>query len=297
MSNDLRGKVYIVTGANTGIGRVTAEELARRGGHLFLAGRSEARTAPVIEEIRRDTGNENVEFLPLDLADPASVRAAAEAFLARGLPLHGLVNNAGLAGQRGLTKDGFELGFGTNHLGPFLFTLLLVDRLKKSAPSRIVNVASRAHYKAREIDWEALRRPTASTGGLGEYSVSKLANVLFTKELARRLDGTGVTTYALHPGVVATDIWRELPWGLRHLAKLFMISPEEGARTTLHCATSPEASAESGLYYDRCKAIHPSRTAQDPALAAELWRRSVEWTGAPGAQGPSASARAVPPGP
>ena len=297
MSNDLRGKVFIVTGANTGIGRVTAEELARRGGHLFLAGRSEARTAPVIEGIRRATGNEKVEFLPLDLADPASVRAAAAAFLVRGLPLHGLVNNAGLAGQRGLTKDGFELGFGTNHLGPFLFTLLLLDRLKQSAPSRIVNVASRAHYKARAIDWDALRRPTASTGGLGEYSVSKLANVLFTKELARRLDGTGVTAYALHPGVVATDIWRELPWGLRHLAKLFMISPEEGARTTLHCATSPEAAAESGLYYDQSKVLHPSRTAQDPALAAELWRRSMEWTGAPGVPGTSASARAVPPGP
>jgi retinol dehydrogenase-12 len=297
MSKDLRGKVYIVTGANTGIGRVTAEELARRGGHLFLASRSEARTAPVIEEIRRATGNEKVEFLPLDLADPASVRAAAEAFLSRQLPLHGLVNNAGLAGQRGLTKDGFELGFGTNHLGPFLFTLLLLDRLKQSAPSRIVNVASRAHFKARAIDWEALRRTTASTGGLGEYSVSKLANVLFTKELARRLDGTGVTAYALHPGVVATDIWRELPWGLRHLAKLFMISPEEGAKTTLHCATSPEAAAESGLYYDQSKVLHPSRTAQDPALAAELWRRSMEWTGAPGVTGTSASARAGSPGP
>ena len=281
MSRDLLGKVYIVTGANTGIGRVTAEELARRGGHLFLAGRSEARTAPVVEEIRRATGNEKVEFLPRDLADPASVRAAADAFLSRGLPLHGLVNNAGLAGQRGLTKDGFEIGFGTNHLGPFLFTLLLLDRLRASAPSRIVNVASRAHYRARGIDWEALRRPTASTGGLGEYSVSKLANVLFTKELARRLGGTGVTTYALHPGVVATDIWRELPWGLRHLAKLFMISPEQGARTTLHCATSPEASNESGLYYDDSKVRHPSRIAQDPALAAELWRRSMEWTSGP----------------
>jgi retinol dehydrogenase-12 len=297
MSSDLRGKVYVVTGANTGIGKATAEELARRGGHLFLAGRSEGRTAPAIDEIRRATGNEKVEFLLLDLADPASVRAAAKAFLSRGLPLHGLVNNAGLAGQRGLTKDGFELGFGTNHLGPFLLTLLLLDRLKQSAPSRIVNVASRAHHGATAIDWEALRRPTASTGGLGEYSVSKLANVLFTKELARRLDGTGVTAYALHPGVVATDIWRELPWGLRHLAKLFMISPEEGARTTLHCATSPEAGAESGLYYDRCKVLHPSRTAQDPALAAELWRRSVEWTGSPDGSGPTVSARPGPPVP
>ena len=281
MSSDLGGKVFVVTGANTGIGQVTARELAASGGHVFLANRSEERTAPVIDEIRRATRNEKVEFLPVDLADLTSVRAAAAAFLARGLPLHGLVNNAGLAGRRGLTKDGFELTFGTNHLGPFLLTLLLLDRMKQSAPARIVNVASRAHHRARAVDWDALRRPGSSRGGLGEYSVSKLANVLFTKELARRLEGTGVTVYSLHPGVVATDIWRELPWGLRHLAKLFMISPEQGARTTLHCVASPGAAGETGLYYDERKPRRPSRTADDAPLAAELWRRSVEWTGAP----------------
>ena len=283
MSTDLKGKVFIVTGASTGIGRVVAQELAARGAHVILACRSEVRTAPVVEEIRRATGNEKVEFLPLDLADLASVRAAAAAFLSRRLPLHVLVNNAGMGGQRGLTRDGFELTFGTNHLGPFLFTLLLLDRLREGAPSRIVNVSSSAHHRAKGIDWESLRLPASSRGGIDEYSVSKLANVLFTSELARRLEGSGVTAYALHPGVVATDLWREMPWGLRHAAKLFMISPEQGARTTLHCATSPEAAAESGLYYDAGKARHPSRIAQDPALAAELWRRSMEWTGAPAA--------------
>jgi retinol dehydrogenase-12 len=268
MEIDQAGKVFVVTGASTGIGRVTAEELARRGGHVFLAGRSEARTAPVVDSIRRSTGNARVEFLPVDLSDLGSVRGAAASFLSRGLPLHVLVNNAGLAGVRGLTPDGFEITWGTNHLGPFLLTLLLLDRLKESAPSRIVNVASRAHYRARGIDWDAQRRPAASTGGIHEYSVSKLANVLFTKELARRLAGTGVTVYSLHPGVVATDIWRELPWGLRHLAKLFMISPEQGARTTLHCVASPGAAGETGLYYDDRKPRRPSRTADDPALAA-----------------------------
>jgi retinol dehydrogenase-12 len=281
MGNDLYGKVFLVTGASTGIGRVTAEELARRGGHVILAGRSEARTVPVVEAIRRSTGNAKVEFLPMDLSDLGSVRGAAAAFLSRGLPLHVLVNNAGLAGVRGLTPDGFEVTWGTNHLGPFLLTLLLLDRMKESAPSRIVNVASRAHYRTRAVDWDAQRRPATSTGGIDEYSLSKLANVLFTKELARRLSGSGVTAYALHPGVVATDIWRELPWGLRHLAKLFMISPEEGARTTVHCATAPLATLESGAYYDSCKPVRPSRAADDPALAAELWRRSLEWTGAP----------------
>ncbi len=281
MSNELVGKVYLVTGASAGIGRVTAEELARRGGRVFLAGRSRERTEPVVEGIRRASGPDSAAFLPLDLSDLSSVRESARAFLGLGLPLHALVNNAGLAGLRGLTTDGFEITFGTNHLGPFLFTLLLLDRLKESAPSRIVNVASRAHHRAKSIDWEAQRRRATSTGGIEEYSVSKLANVLFTKELARRLAGSGVTACALHPGVVATEIWRELPWGLRHLAKLFMISPEDGARTTLHCATAPEASLASGGYYDSCKLVRPSRAADDPALAAELWRRSLDWTGAP----------------
>ncbi len=274
MSNELAGKVYLVTGANTGIGQVAAEELARRGGRVFLAGRSRERTEPVIERIRRSSGPDSAAFLPLDLSSLASVREGARAFLALGLPLHALVNNAGLAGVRRLTPDGFEMTFGTNHLGPFLLTLLLLDRLRESAPSRIVNVASRAHHRAKGIDWEAQRRPATSTGGLDEYSVSKLANVLFTKELARRLAGSGVTAYALHPGVVATDIWRELPWGVRHLAKLFMISPQEGARTTLHCATAPEALLESGAYYDSCKAGSPEPGRRRPgagsrALAAK----------------------------
>jgi NAD(P)-dependent dehydrogenase (short-subunit alcohol dehydrogenase family) len=281
MSNDLRGKVVLVTGASTGIGRVTAEELARRGGRVFLAGRSRERTEPVVEEIRRSSGPDAAAFLPLDLSDLSSVRESARSFLSLGLPLHVLVNNAGMGGVRRLTPDGFEMAFGTNHLGPFLLTLLLLDRLKESAPSRIVNVASSAHHRAKGIDWEAQRRPAASTGGFDEYSVSKLANVLFTKELARRLAGSGVTAYALHPGVVATDLWRELPWGIRHLVKLFMISPEEGARTTLHCATAPESTLVSGAYYDSSRPVRPSRAADDPALAAELWRRSLEWTGAP----------------
>jgi dehydrogenase/reductase SDR family protein 13 len=281
MPTDLQGQVFLVTGANVGIGRVTAEELARRGGRVILGGRSEARTAPVVEAIRKGTGNPDVEFLEIDLSDLESVRRAAASFLSRDVPLHALVNNAGLAGLRALTPQGFELTFGTNHLGPFLFTLLLLDRLKAAGGARVVNVASRAHFRAKAITWDALRRPASSTGGIDEYGVSKLANVLFTKELARRLAGSDVTTFSLHPGVVATEIWRELPWGLRHLAKLFMISPEEGARTTLHCATAPLASLESGAYYDSCKPVRPSRAACDPDLAAELWRRSVEWTGAP----------------
>jgi NAD(P)-dependent dehydrogenase (short-subunit alcohol dehydrogenase family) len=277
---ELSGKVYIVTGANTGIGKVTATELARRGGRVFLACRTESKTTPVIEEIKREVPGAEVEFLALDLADLASVRAAAQAFLDKKLPLHGLINNAGLAGSRGLTKDGFELTFGTNHLGHFLLTTLLLDKLKSSAPARIVNVASEAHYGAKKIDWDAQRKKTRSISGLDEYGVSKLANVLFTKELARRLEGTGVTTYALHPGVVATDVWRRIPPPFRWVAKMFMISANEGAKTTLYCATSPEVAKESGKYYEKSREKTPNRVSEDPELAAELWRRSEEWTSA-----------------
>jgi len=271
----LAGKVALVTGANTGIGRVTARELAAHGAHVFIACRSIERGQPVAEEIRAAGGN--VDILPLDLGDLASVRRCAEAFMSRRLPLHMLINNAGLAGARGLTTSGFELAFGTNHVGHFLLTQLLLETLRRSAPARIVTVASKAHYRASGIDWEAVRQPTRGRAALPEYQVSKLANVLFSAELARRLAASGVTTYALHPGVVASDVWRAVPWPLRALIKLAMISTEEGAQTTLHCATSPAAAGESGLYYDRSKVKAPSEVAQNPALAAELWRRSEAW--------------------
>ncbi len=273
----LAGRVALVTGANTGIGLVTARELAARGAHVFIACRSLKRAQRAIDEICEAAENPQVTFLELDLADLDSVRACAAAFLAYDLPLHLLINNAGLAGAKGLTKSGFELAFGTNHLGPFLFTQLLLDRIKQSAPARIVTVASRAHIRVSGIDFDAVTKPTIGKAGLPEYGVSKLANVLFSAELARRLVGTGVTTYSLHPGVVASDVWRELPQPFRALAKLFMISVEEGAATTLYCATSHEVSVQSGLYYDKCSVKEPSKVGQDMALAAELWKRSEAW--------------------
>lgn len=277
----LAGRVALITGANTGIGRVTALELARRGAQVFLACRSAERTRPVLEEIRAAFPGANAEFLPLDLADLASVQACTQAFLARGLPLHLLINNAGLAGTRGLTPSGFEYAFGVNHIGHFLLTRGLLDRVKQTATdcghARIVTVASRAHTRVDGIDWEALRQPTATATGWKEYCVSKLANVLFSAELGRRLADTGVSTYALHPGVIASDIWRRVPQPLRALGMLFMISNEEGAQTTLHCASSPALAGETGGYYARCQPALPTTAGRDPALAAELWRRSEAW--------------------
>ena len=275
----LEGRVALITGANTGIGEVTARELAARGAHVFVACRSRERTEPAVAKMRTAVPHAKIEILAVDLGDFASVRACAAEFLGRGLPLHLLINNAGVAPSRGnFSKSGFELGFGVNHMGHFLLTALLLDRIRESAPARIVTVASQAHRDAPGFDWEALRKPTSSPTGFPEYRVSKLANVLFSAELARRLDGSGVTTYAVHPGVVASDIWRPVPAPLRGLIKLFMITPERGARTTLHCATSAEAGRETGLYYDKSRVKAPSALGQDAALALELWRHSEEWS-------------------
>jgi NAD(P)-dependent dehydrogenase (short-subunit alcohol dehydrogenase family) len=274
---DLDGRTFLITGANTGIGKETARALAGRGARVYLACRSQESGRRTIEEISAQTGNRELELLSLDLGDLSSVRRCAQAFLATGEPLHVLINNAGVAGARGMTESGFERMFGTNHVGPFLLTNLLLDRLRSNAPARIVNVASEAHYHAPGIDWEAVRRPTKSFTTMREYSVSKLANVLHAQELARRLDGSGVTTYALHPGVIASDIWRGVPWPLRSLMKRRMDTPEHGARTSLYCATSPEVAGESGRYYDDCRAKEPGAAAT-PELAGELWRRSSGWT-------------------
>jgi NAD(P)-dependent dehydrogenase (short-subunit alcohol dehydrogenase family) len=273
---DLDGRTVLVTGANSGIGKAVSMQLAARGARIFLAGRSEQATRAAIKEISAETGNTALHFLELDLGSLSSVRACGEAFLSNGQPLNVLVNNAGVAGARGVTDSGFELAFGTNHVGPFLLTRLLLDRLRESAPARIVNVASDAHYSAKGIDFDAVRRRTRSRSGLPEYSVSKLANVLHAQELARRLDGQGVTTYSLHPGVIATNIWRGIPWPIRQLMKLPMSSPADGAKTPVWCATAPELASETGQYYERTARKDPSAVAT-PALAAELWERSEAW--------------------
>src|SRR5580700_486984 len=271
------GRTFLVTGGNTGIGRATAAGLAGRGGRVWIAARSRAKGEAAVAAIKAETGSDSVWFLPLDLADLDSVQSGAAAFLALGEPLHVLVNNAGVAGRRGLTKQGFELTFGVNHLGHFALTNALLGCLTGSAPARVVTVSSDAHYSAPGIDYEALRRPARGITGMREYAVSKLGNVVFTQELARRVAGTGVTTYALHPGVVASDIWRRVPWPVRPLMTRRMLSVDEGAATSLYCATSPEVALASGLFYDRCAQREPSRVAT-AELGRELWDRSQAWT-------------------
>ena len=275
--SELGGRTFLVTGGNTGIGRATVSALAQQGARVYIASRSRAKGEAAVAQIRAATGNDAVFFLPLDLADLDSVRAAAAAFLARDEPLHVLVNNAGVAGRRGLTRQGFELMFGVNHLGHFAFTSALLGRLTASGPARVVTVSSDAHYSAPGIDFDALRRPARGITGLPAYAVSKLCNVLFSAELSRRLAGTGVTTYALHPGVVASDIWRRVPWPVRPLVTRRMLSVDQGAATSLYCATAPELAAASGQFYDKC-APRPASAVATAELGAELWDRSVAWT-------------------
>lgn len=268
--------LVVVTGSNTGIGRVTALELAKRGHELVLACRSEAKTTPVLDEIRQAGGK--AEFLALDLADLDQVAAAAKQLLGKNLPIQVLVNNAGVAGHQGETAQGYELTFGVNHLGTYLFTRLLLPRLLESERPRVVTVASKAHYQSKGIDWDIVRGKTRALTGLPEYEHSKLCNVLFAKQLAKR--EPKLASVSLHPGVVASDIWRRIPWPFRALYKLTMISNEEGAKTSVHCATAEDVWQHPGGYYDLSAPKTPSRYAEDPALAELLWTRSEEWTSA-----------------
>jgi NAD(P)-dependent dehydrogenase (short-subunit alcohol dehydrogenase family) len=271
--SDLTGRTFLVTGATSGIGRATALGLARRGARLLLACRSAERAGEVGREIRSITGVTS-DHVPLDLADLASVRACAEAVAGRAEPLHVLVNNAGVAGRRGATAQGFELTFGVNHLGHFLLTTQILDRMGDLAPQRIVTVSSQAHFGVKKLDLDALQRPTRTRTGLVEYQVSKLCNVLFTQELARRRPG--VEAFAVHPGLIASNIWQPLPRPLRALAKRFMASTEDGADAPLHCATAPQVGA-SGSYVEGRSVCDPSPIAT-PELAGRLWSRSEAWT-------------------
>jgi retinol dehydrogenase 12 len=269
--------VALITGANTGIGLVTACELARSGHQVFIACRTAANGNEAVRKIKERSGSSNVDSLVLDLGDFDSIRHCAAEFLAKQLPLNLLINNAGLAGQKGFTKSGFELAFGVNHVGHFLLTQLLIERIRDSGTARIVTVASHAHVSAKRIDWDACQKPTATLLGLREYAESKLANVLFSAELARRLSGANVSTYSLHPGVVASDIWRKIPWPISAIVKRNMLSTEDGAKTSIYCALSPTVANETGLYYNKCKVKTPSELGHDKSLAAELWRRSEAW--------------------
>jgi len=294
----LEGKTAIVTGANTGIGKETALDLARRGARVFLACRSEERAAPVVDEIRAATGNEQVFFKKLDLARITSIRAFAEDFTDEEERLDILVNNAGVVSPKDeKTDDGFEIHMGVNHLGPFLLTNLLLDHLKQSGPgSRVITVSALAALHIGEIDIDDLMNTKGYShpwyppwATYRRYANSKLANLLFSQELSRRLEGSGVTTYSLHPGVIQTELTRGVESRLeRFFTSLLsyppfsylLKTPWEGAQTTICCAVDEAVAEQSGLYYADCQVQDIDHLQlQNKDLSRILWEKSEQLVG------------------
>lgn len=280
----LQSVVCLVTGATSGIGKVIATALAAQGAQLLVAGRNKTKTQQVVREMRAETCNENIQFLLADFSDLQQVRHLADVFTERYERLDVLVNNAGaFFNRRRMTPYGVEMTFLVNHLAPFLLTNRLLDILRASAPARIINVSSDAHqYDTMNFDDLSFQR---SYAGMKAYARSKLANVLFTYELSRRLAGTGVRVNAVHPGHVATDIWRSnfpvvgplLKW----VMGLFALTPEEGADNSIYLASSPEVEGVTGKYFVKREAAPSSPVSYDEQVARRLWEISQQLVAVP----------------
>jgi NAD(P)-dependent dehydrogenase (short-subunit alcohol dehydrogenase family) len=294
----LMGKVCLVTGATGGIGLVTARELARGGAVVVGVGRSPERAKAAAAQLRQQTGNAAVEYLVADLSAQAEIRRLAEAFRQRYDRLDVLVNNAGaMFLRREETVDGLERTFALNHLAYFLLTHRLLPVLRASAPARIVNVASAAHVGAR-LDFDDLQSRRGYRG-FRAYGRSKLANVLFTYELARRLAGTGVTANALHPGFVGTGFGQQTAGRLAPLwrvVQLFALSPEHGAQTSIYLAGSPAVEGVTGQYFVKQQPVRSSPASYDEAVARHLWEVSLQLTGETDEEITSESTLPLPPG-
>jgi NAD(P)-dependent dehydrogenase (short-subunit alcohol dehydrogenase family) len=297
--SELRDKVCLITGATSGIGAAAAEALARRGATVVVVGRSRERCAAVLERVRRASGHSSVDSLTADLSSQTEVRRLAREFEARYPRLDVLINNAGaIFKSRRLSADGIEMTFALNHLAYFLLTNLLLDTIKASSPARVVNVSSCGHEKVAGLDFDDLLsrrgyRPFQA------YFRSKLANLLFTYELSRRLAGTGVTANAVHPGLVATNIGRSNGWSWRVMKPVFdrvfglkYVSAEEGARGVVHLASSADVEGVSGRYFAGPEPAESSEASRDEAAALRLWRESESLTEANRAP-PTSLSRAI----
>lgn len=276
----MNGKVCMVTGSNSGIGKATALGLAEKGATVVMVCRNAESGKAAIDEIRTKSGNSDITLMLTDLASQESIRQLARNFVNKYQNLHVLVNNAGvLLGSRSVTADGIETTFAVNHLAYFMLTSLLLDRLKASAPARIVNVSSSAHGRGH-IDFNDLQGEKRYTS-FGAYSQSKLANVLFTYALAKRLQGSGVTANCLHPGVVATGLWRSAGalGAIMKISSPFMLSPEKGARTCVYLSSSPDVDGISGKYFGKETVVRSSSESYDESVQERLWKISAELTG------------------
>lgn len=275
-SQRLDGKTVVITGANTGIGKETAIDLAKRGARIIMACRDMERGQAALKEVVENSANENVTCMKLDLSDTKSIREFADNINKGEEKLNILLNNAGvMVCPYGKTADGFEMQIGVNHMGHFLLTYLLLDLIKKSAPARIITVSSVAH-KFGSINLEDINSEKSYDKN-GAYAQSKLANVLFTRSLAKRLEGTGVTAYSLHPGVVQTDLWRHLNGPQQFVMKVaspFTKNSTQGAQTSIYCAVEPSLEKESGGYYSDCAPAKCSAKARDDDVGQKLWELS-----------------------
>ncbi len=282
LSAELFGKTCLITGATFGIGKATALGLARRGARVVIIGRDPGRTAETVRWLREQSDNDQIDFLIADLSSQAEVRRAAEEFKRAQDRLDILINNAGaIFTKREITIDGFERTWALNHLAYVLLTFELLDRLKASAPARVINVASTAHARAA-LDFDDLQS-ARNYSGFETYCRSKLANILFTYALARRLQGAGVAVNCLHPGVVATGIARNMNplFKLAFAAiKPWLTTPEQGAATSIFLAASPEAAGVGGQYFVKCKPARSSAASYDQALQDRLWDISLGQIGA-----------------
>lgn len=282
MRDTLADKTILITGATSGIGLVAAHSLADMGAAVVIVGRDHKRAEASVTQIQRATGNPSVSALIADLSSMQEVRDLAEAFLRTYPRLDVLLNNAGAVFfTRQTTVDGYERTFALNHLAPFLLTNLLLDRLKADAPARIVTVASVAHV-GHKIDLGDVNRASRSYSAMGAYGDSKLANIMFTYELARRLEGTGVTANTLHPGVVATNFAKNngpLSKVAMTLFSPFTISAEQGAQTSIYLASSPDVATVSGQYFAKSAPTKSSAASYDVAAQERLWRLSEQLTG------------------
>jgi len=269
---DLKGKYILITGANTGIGRETARALAAKGAIVYLGCRDQKRGKEAEEAIRKETGSNEIHFLELDLGSLDSVRKAASTYIEKKIPLHILINNAGvMATPYRKTTDGFEYQIGINHFGHFLLTTLLLDLIKASAPAKVVVVSSQAHLHGK-LNFDDIHSEK-NYSSWGAYGQSKLANILFASELNRRLEGTNVTANSLHPGVIKTELVRDTTLGqiFTVVGGLFLKSIPQGAATTVYVATKVEG---GGRYYADCDVLQPSIAAQDVEAAKKLWELS-----------------------
>ncbi|RWS04722.1 retinol dehydrogenase 12-like protein [Dinothrombium tinctorium] len=277
------GKTVIITGGNTGIGKETAIDLAKRGGKIILACRNAERAEKAVEEIKQASNSQNVQFYLMDLSSLRSVREATERILKNEDKIDILINNAGIMMTPfAKTVDGYESQFATNHLGHFLFTLLLMKRIKETNGAKIINVSSEGH-RWSSLNFEDLNSEN-NYSSLTAYANSKLANILFTRELSRRLVGTDIHVYALHPGFVDTELARSvdsrvfkyfIDFWMKWMAK----TAKQGAQTTIYCAVDENAAKETGLYYAECKPTKPSKQALNNETAERLWEKSLEMVG------------------